>query len=363
MLNQGTRHFDIEVEDSDDNDSSSLSTFRSQLLHLNKMTPSITPATIFHFNPSRNFNPDSVKDMVQDMAVLASDPSEVVGDEFTVMSVDMKSGDVMGMQRGKRGETRQISLGPVTGSDGGESTSTAPQRSILRVRTVEHSYRNFTCGVDHTDDEHVHRELEHMDHHHHDHHHDHEHRDHNHHEHHHHHEQKRSLSDSIAGNYHTFNPFKLFNSEHHAQSQTPNSRLRAAPFTSPGATSDPTLPSTAADNVHPGFTIKVIIAIDAKLIKLQGGKRQAIKYIGFLIDSANAIYTRELGVHLHVAKVEETNIFHGENKLREGLATMRKHYDGTFGPEGLMPENEGIDLMHGLLGDDLGGGIAFIGKL
>ena len=72
---------------------------------------------------------------------------------------------------------------------------------------------------------------------------------------------------------------------------------------------------------------------------------------------ANNIYLTEINAFINVVKVEEVSIFQKAKDLRDGLSIMRKHYEGTVG------SNKGgveINLVHALLGQEKGGGIAFI---
>lgn len=174
----------------------------------------------------------------------------------------------------------------------GSSSSSNLRRSALHARKVEKSERNFTCGVDHDDHNGDHHHE--MD------------------------EQQTLLSDD-------------------ARSFVPPTASRNAP---------------RQDTI----TINLLVAVDADFINRQGSTNRAIKYVNFLISSANAIYEPELGVRLNVVRVEETDIFDGANDDREGLRTMRLHYEGKT-----VVGNE-VNLVHAMLGRNLGGGIAFIGK-
>ena len=123
------------------------------------------------------------------------------------------------------------------------------------------------------------------------------------------------------------------------------------------------------------FQINILIAIDAQFIQLHGGSQtEAIKYINFLITRANQIYEHELGAHLHVVQVDEVTIFdetahlyrpggsRSVTGLRDGLTVMRKYYmDKGVGTKTI--NGQTINLVHALLGQEIGGGIAFINTI
>ena len=79
-----------------------------------------------------------------------------------------------------------------------------------------------------------------------------------------------------------------------------------------------------------------------------------MRYVNFLVNSANVVYEEEVDAHLNVVKVEEIDIFGKAKSLRDGLKILRPHYEGRVG-------SSEVNLVHAMLGQDLGGGIAFIG--
>ena len=112
---------------------------------------------------------------------------------------------------------------------------------------------------------------------------------------------------------------------------------------------------------HDGFTINVLIAVDSSFIKTHGSATEATKYINFLISHANAIYESEIDAHLNIVRVEEIDIMKRAKSLSDGLSMMRNHYEGTVRTRS-GDDGEQINLVHALLGQDIGGGIAFIGE-
>ncbi|KAL7527967.1 hypothetical protein ACHAXR_004386, partial [Thalassiosira sp. AJA248-18] len=195
---------------------------------------------------------------------------------------------------------------------------------------MSHLARKFSCGVDHTDD----------------HHHDHEH------------EHERTLSlfeghpKDNGEDYHQHK--SLFLSPDEAQRHIHDrgfTRTTTDDIYGNANTTD----TTSGNANHEGFIIDLIVAIDAEFIIRQGSTEAAVEYINFLVAAANVIYEEELDVHLNVVGIEETDIFESEDikTLRDGLRTMRHHYKGTMG-------SDGVNLVHAMLGKDMGGGIAFI---
>ena len=59
-------------------------------------------------------------------------------------------------------------------------------------------------------------------------------------------------------------------------------------------------------------------------------------------------------------RVEEIDFMKRAKSLSDGLSVMRNHYEGTVGTRS-GDDGEQINLVHALLGQDLYGGIAFIG--
>jgi hypothetical protein len=298
---QAAHHFDIEAEDDDDDTASG-----TLLLHLNTMTPAVTSQTTFNLNQNEEFNQDSVKGL----AILASNPGN--DGDFTIMSVDKESGDVRGLQRGAKGDTRRISFGS-------DSSKLAQQRPRLHARSISHSEREFKCGVDPTDD---------------------------HHDHHHHHHHHHRVLDETPEEHHNHTSFELFRSG--------SSHLRGF---KPSAIPEGNPTSNAAEPHH--FVINLLIAIDRDFIERQGGYDPAVEYINFLVSACNVIFEAEINAHLSVVLIEETNIFDNVSELREGLKTIRMHYEGKYGETSARND---IHLVHAFCGKDIGGGIAFIGE-
>ncbi|KAL9178901.1 hypothetical protein ACHAXT_011874 [Thalassiosira profunda] len=283
-----TRHYDIEAESDDaDDDHAPL------LLHVDQVVSAVTSATTFQFHPRRQFRSRSIGDIATLCSGRSSvSPAEGNG-EFTLMSVDKLSGDVAGLQRDGKGGTRTIS------SEG----------TRVKVRSVEHTARNFTCGAEHAD-------LHNHDH------------DHEHYEH------EQELFDGrvrgLVNDYHEERQFKVFDPDDHHLHRADHSRKR------------------------PKFVINLLVLVDASFVDRQGNARAAVRYVDFLISAANAIFD-EVDARLNVVRMEETDIFQSREvkTLRDGLRIMRQQYKGIMG-------TDEVDLVHAMLGEDMGGGIAFI---
>lgn len=302
MVDSTTNHFDIEAETDTDG-------YSSIMLHVDKMEPAVTSRTTFIFECEGGDDEIANDADFNGWGILASNPRD--NGEITTLSVDTKSGHVRGIQRGNGGEILQLSVD----SSSGDRERTRRTHNILRATSKSHLEHNFTCGVDHKVDEHDGYFLDNHDHH-----------------HHHHHERSLSLFDDYLR--HRGTNYSALNTGELAVKDT-----------------------RAFKKKKPGFTINMLVAIDEDLIRKQGNRRSAIEYVNFLISSANVIFNDELNAHINVVKVEETKIFSNLSTLREGLKAMRQNYQGKFGV------GDDVNLVHAILGRDIGGGIAFVGKM
>lgn len=285
----GASHFDIEAKGENNS---------AIMLHLTKLPSIITTDTEFVFHPGRVFE----RDMVNDLAILASDPDSDIHDDddddsggFTVLSVNLKSGDTRGLQRKKGGQIQQLSSPqkshPDSSSDAAADSTTTSSSPLHGRMMAQQSDRKFSCGVDHA------------------------------------------------------------HSTPHGHGNTPatkTSNLRSA--TIPQAQAIET--SMASDTTT--FVINLVVAIDADFINIQGGTGPSVEYINWLISATNAILEPEVGARLKVVKIEETDVFESANELDDGLTAMKKNFAGTIGGN--------KNLVHALLGRHIGGGIAYVGE-
>jgi len=266
----------------------------------------ITSDTKYKFHPSRRGVPG--KNVINNLSILASDTSKS-NEDFTVLSVNTQTGGVKGLQRlAHGGIIRQISTSDIGVSQGDRRLS-----SSLHSKTIpQKSDRKFTCGVDHTDEEQDHdrhREL-------------HNNNDNN--RHHHHHEHRRTLS--------------IFDTNE-APTSTPSNSQQG----------------------EEGFVLNILIAVDKHFIlKNSNSTTSSTEYINLLISAVNTILGSEMNVRLNIVRVDEIDIMKDVDNLRDGLKELRLHYEGTVGIGKEEEGGETIHLVHALLGQDIGGGIAFI---
>ena len=77
--------------------------------------------------------------------------------------------------------------------------------------------------------------------------------------------------------------------------------------------------------------------------------------VNAIFTGANTVYEPEIHTHLNVAAIAFTNLYDGAAGTSNALTTMRNSFSG-FG-------HTDADLHHALLGNSLGGGIAYVGVL
>ena len=300
-------------------------------------------------------------EFVNNLSILASNPSSPSSSyaegeggetEFTVMSVNLSSGDVKGLQRGNAGEIRQFSTTSQSQDDGKESRMADDSSSTsLKATRMITTDRKFTCGIDHSDEvahHDRHRKL-----------HDHTHHD-SHHTHSHHKQNERHTNLHVR----TAHERTLSIFDHTVATLPPTSDTLSTPPPLTSTISPPGPPEEEA------FTLNVLIAIDPVFITKQGSSiNSTLEYINLLMSAVNVILRNELGVHLNVVRVDEIDMLSGVSTLRDGLRELRLHYQGTVGindeVEGVeegVDDGETIHLVHALFGKDIGGGIAFISE-
>ena len=113
------------------------------------------------------------------------------------------------------------------------------------------------------------------------------------------------------------------------------------------------------DNYPKAYTYQVdlFIEIDQAFVDNHGSYQAALEYIDVLVSAASAIYEQEIDTHLHVTHVEKTNRYDGVSSTSDALKIMRTDFAGSSW------HYDNIDLHHALLGNRLGGGIAYVGAL
>mmetsp|Transcript_21205 Transcript_21205/g.47339 ORF Transcript_21205/g.47339 Transcript_21205/m.47339 type:complete len:836 (+) Transcript_21205:1393-3900(+) len=113
------------------------------------------------------------------------------------------------------------------------------------------------------------------------------------------------------------------------------------------------------DNYPKAYTYQVdlFIEVDQAFVDNHGSYQAALEYIDVLFSAASAIYEQEIDTHLHVRHVEKTNRYDSAASTGDALKIMRTDFAGSSWHYG------NIDLHHALLGNKLGGGIAYVGAL
>lgn len=105
------------------------------------------------------------------------------------------------------------------------------------------------------------------------------------------------------------------------------------------------------------YQVDLFIEIDQAFEDNHGSYQAALEYIDVLVSAASAIYEQEIDTHLHVRHVEKTNRYDGASSTSDALTIMRTAFAGNTW------HYDNIDLHHALLGNALGGGIAYVGAL
>ncbi len=96
-----------------------------------------------------------------------------------------------------------------------------------------------------------------------------------------------------------------------------------------------------------------------------GTLETAINYINLLVSTASVIYEKEISTHLRVTGVKVSTIYDSAGNVGTALDIMEnswKGYTWEATHSNYIPSGR-IDLHHALLGNDLRGGIAYIGTL
>ena len=347
MLN-GINQFAIEAEEEDtENTNISTRITRTATLHLTRMTPAVTPSTVIQFAPSRDrheghFNSNFIENLV------------TLTSYDTTLQIDVKTGNMRGIQHSSHGRTKQIFMN--------NNALTDAKLQMREVKSV--TGRKFSCGVNHDDKG-----------------------DHLHHHHEHSHEEEAPWGSVAAGTSPNANEEGTISVERHGQENRKLGEhvhsiehkhpaalrgLRGNHEHSHSSNLGNLSPRNLISNQEHKFQINVLIAIDAEFISHHGGSQsEAIQYINFLVSSTNEVLHREIDAHLNVIKVEEVNIFDetahvyrpgGGGPKRatdssDGLDILQKYYEGTVGTS---INGQKINLVHGLIGQELGGGIAYI---
>ncbi|KAL9178483.1 hypothetical protein ACHAXT_001821 [Thalassiosira profunda] len=114
------------------------------------------------------------------------------------------------------------------------------------------------------------------------------------------------------------------------------------------------------DGYH--YQIDLFVEVDKFLVDLNGGifEPNTVDYVNTIVTGANAIYEPEIDTHINVVAIELTNHYDdisGNDATVDAVIKMQEIYGGNSW------HREGINLHHALLGNPMGGGIAFIGSV
>ena len=106
------------------------------------------------------------------------------------------------------------------------------------------------------------------------------------------------------------------------------------------------------------YQVDLYMEIDNAFVTRSGGTMEtALNYINSLVTAANVVYEKEIDTHLHIAVVDLNGIYDSTTSTSDALTVMRNNYANSVW------HTSGIDVHHALLGNGLGGGIAYVGVL
>ena len=105
------------------------------------------------------------------------------------------------------------------------------------------------------------------------------------------------------------------------------------------------------------YQVDVFIEYDSQLVANNGGTTAGVQqYIADLMAGANIIYEKEIDTHLEVSGMLQTNRYDSSGNTSQALDVLRNARMGSNFPAG-------ANLVHALLGRQLGGGIAYLNAL
>ncbi|EED95328.1 predicted protein [Thalassiosira pseudonana CCMP1335] len=109
------------------------------------------------------------------------------------------------------------------------------------------------------------------------------------------------------------------------------------------------------------YQVDLYIEIDDTVVANNNNSLdQAIAYVDAVITLVSSILQREADTHLHVAHIEVSNIYANAADKESVLELMKTTYGGD---EWHWADGNGIDIHHALLGQDFGGGMAFVSSV
>ena len=105
------------------------------------------------------------------------------------------------------------------------------------------------------------------------------------------------------------------------------------------------------------YQVDVFIEYDSQLVANNGGTTAGVQqYIADLMAGANIIYEKEIDTHLEVSGMLQTNRYDSSGNTSQALDVLRNARMGSNFPAG-------ANIVHALLGRQLGGGIAYLNAL
>ena len=107
------------------------------------------------------------------------------------------------------------------------------------------------------------------------------------------------------------------------------------------------------------YQVDLYIEIDSSFITKTGNGdiTVAANYINTMVTAANVVYEEEIDTHFHVSYIVESSLYDGATSTSTALTIMRNTYASSAW------HHAGVDVHHALLGNNLGGGIAYVGVL
>jgi len=105
------------------------------------------------------------------------------------------------------------------------------------------------------------------------------------------------------------------------------------------------------------YEVGLFIEYDALFSANSAGN--PVSYINLLVSASNIIYEKEVDTHLSISHIEYTTRYDSASGTSSALSIQRNRFLGNSFGDG----RQNVDLHHAVLGNQLGGGIAYLGVL
>ena len=116
--------------------------------------------------------------------------------------------------------------------------------------------------------------------------------------------------------------------------------------------------ATGFSSTDSSFQVDLYLEIDAAFVALHDDNEvNALKYLNAVVTAASSLLQYESATRLNVKHIDLNDNYISADDAFGALDIMRDKYGG---PEW---HHEGIDLHHAILGNQMGGGVAYIGAL